>query len=420
MHKITRKQKKGLFNFLGTAIKYVTGNPDDTDLDLLKTHITAIESKQNEIIRKFNNQISFGLSLDTRFNKLLDKINNNNFIVSNAINKLSADFDGYAVLHNEIINLDNTNEFLMKLVRTITLSHLNISNIELFTLKELEILKKQLITIYSRKALLINDEHPYELIESSTTLICVTPKTMLIIVKIPIFLTNTFLTHRIYPIPNNEHIMILPPTSFYANNKWYEECKGEAEYIICTKSIKSKCQIPNVQNCTKTIVTENFYRETSKAVLLGIVHPTKIQEQEVKFSSLLMSDKPIIIEGILYGKKTIQEISLPDIVPIKLLPKHTLEIEKLKIPETHGQLQTIEETEVLPPISTGLSITALLLIIFVLAFLVTICIKKKGRISKILFGPKLQPAQVQILQELFNEAPKTSRTKINPKEGGEM
>ncbi|CAG9860882.1 unnamed protein product [Phyllotreta striolata] len=188
----------------------------------------------------------------------------------------------------------------MKLIRTITLSHLNISNIELFTLKELQILKNNLVKIYSRNALLINDEHPYELVESSKTLICVTSKTKLIIVKIPIFHTNTYSTHRIYP-----HLHISTQT-------W------------------------------------------------------------------------------------------------------------LSIPETHGQIQPLEAMETLPRISTGLSTTSLLLILIILAALLTILIRKKKRIGKILFGPNLQPTQIEILQDLILEATKTSRTKSEPKEGGEM
>lgn len=66
-----------------------------------------------------------------------------------ALNKLSDDFDGYIALHNEILNLQNLNEFTMKLIRTIILSHLDITNIELFTLRELENLKENLIKIYS-------------------------------------------------------------------------------------------------------------------------------------------------------------------------------------------------------------------------------------------------------------------------------
>lgn len=214
--------------------------------------------------------------------------------------------------------------------------------------------------------------------------------------------------------------MILPPAHYYVNNKCYETCTGQADYTICTKHVKSKCLIPNVQNCTKTMVTENFYLETSRVILLGIVYPIKIKDQEIRASSILMTDEPIVIEGTQYTKKTVQDISIPEVVPMQLTPEHKIQIEKLKIPETHGQLQPIEPIEALPPLSMGLSTTAIVVILFVSVFLIIILVKKRRRISKIPFGPKLQPAQIQALEELLTEASRTSRTKPGPKEEGEM
>uniref|UniRef100_A0A6P7FKX3 Uncharacterized protein LOC114328832 n=1 Tax=Diabrotica virgifera virgifera TaxID=50390 RepID=A0A6P7FKX3_DIAVI len=128
LNKITRKPrlKRGLLNILGTTIKFITGNPDNNDMELLNLHINAIEAKQDELISKYNKQISFGDTFNTRIDNLLRKINDNNKILSNALDHLSQQL---AVI-NEIFEIQLINGYIQKLIRTITLSQLNIPNVE--------------------------------------------------------------------------------------------------------------------------------------------------------------------------------------------------------------------------------------------------------------------------------------------------
>lgn len=413
LHKITRrhKQKRGLFNFLGTTIKYITGNPDNSDLELLKTHITSLELKENEIIKKYNNQISYSETFNNRFDMLLDKINNNNLVIKNVVDDISQQL----VIINEILEMQSINEYIKKLIRTITFSQLNLTNIELFTFKELKILQENLISLYSRDALVINDEHPYELLESSHSIVCVTQKKMLIILKLPILHVHSYPLIKVYPLPNDDHAMIIPPARYYSNNSWYEACTQKSNFVICQNRIHSKCQIPNVQTCAVAHVSENFVQETDNAILLGIVEPLTIAKTTVSRSSFIIYNETLDVLGQRFLPRTLQEIQSPNIVQLKLEPQHVLKLEKLDIPRTHGQIQPIETLSLQPQISTGLSILSCILITFVTAFTCYILIRKRHRIAKLLFSPRIQPHQALALQELLE----SSRTKTSPKEGGE-
>uniref|UniRef100_A0A6P7GPS8 Uncharacterized protein LOC114341449 n=1 Tax=Diabrotica virgifera virgifera TaxID=50390 RepID=A0A6P7GPS8_DIAVI len=114
--------------------------------------------------------------------------------------------------------------------------------------------------------------------------------------------------------------------------------------------------------------------------------------------------------------QTIQELQMPNIIQMKLNPRHSLILEKLQIPKTHHRLEPIELPNLQPLMTTSISLTFIIIIMAVLALISYIAIRKKKRIYKLLFGPRIPQHQVAALQELL-EIP---RSEFSPKEGGEM
>ncbi|CAG9828478.1 unnamed protein product [Diabrotica balteata] len=161
--------------------------------------------------------------------------------------------------------------------------------------------------------------------------------------------------------------------------------------------------------------TRNRLEETDHVVLLGLAKPLKIGEITVNHSSVISTDETLYIMGQKINPQTIQELQMPNIIQMKLHPKHSLILEKLEIPRTHHRLEPIETTNLQPLMTTSISLILTLLIMSILALILYIEIRKRRRIYRLLFGPKMPQHQVAALQELLEIA----RTEFNPKEGGE-
>lgn len=111
-----KRHKRGLVNALGTVIKYVAGNPDQDDLELIQHNLGKIQTTENLIINNQNKQI---------------KINN---VLQKTVNKVSTTIAKIA----KQIKLDNEN--IRKDVEEINL----ILNLDII-IKTLEDIEEQLI-----------------------------------------------------------------------------------------------------------------------------------------------------------------------------------------------------------------------------------------------------------------------------------
>lgn len=64
-----KRHKRGLINALGTVIKFVAGNPDNEDLELVQHNLENIESTENRIISNQDRQIKINNSLQKQLIK---------------------------------------------------------------------------------------------------------------------------------------------------------------------------------------------------------------------------------------------------------------------------------------------------------------------------------------------------------------
>ena len=65
------RSRRGLFNFLGSAIKFITGNLDDNDLDIITNNLQMLKNTQVNIMHKINEFSSFAGNLIKRFSENL-------------------------------------------------------------------------------------------------------------------------------------------------------------------------------------------------------------------------------------------------------------------------------------------------------------------------------------------------------------
>lgn len=62
------RQKRALFNALGTAIKFITGNVDNNDLEIINQSLGTLEKQENDIIQNNQKQNKINKLMETRLN----------------------------------------------------------------------------------------------------------------------------------------------------------------------------------------------------------------------------------------------------------------------------------------------------------------------------------------------------------------
>ena len=71
------RTKRGLINGLGTAIKYIFGNPDANDLEKINNYLNSLQHQQQENIFTLNKSISVINTISIQINNNTNIINEN-------------------------------------------------------------------------------------------------------------------------------------------------------------------------------------------------------------------------------------------------------------------------------------------------------------------------------------------------------
>lgn len=79
------RQKRGAFNFLGSAIKLITGNLDDNDLHQINNDIEDLKSRNQDLVRQNNIQVKLNRLLEIRINKIIDYVNREQKVIKQQI-----------------------------------------------------------------------------------------------------------------------------------------------------------------------------------------------------------------------------------------------------------------------------------------------------------------------------------------------
>lgn len=70
-----QRNKRGLFNFLGTGIKRITGNMDHNDYEQISKNIFELQIKNKRLINENNEQLKINLQLQNRINSIINRLN---------------------------------------------------------------------------------------------------------------------------------------------------------------------------------------------------------------------------------------------------------------------------------------------------------------------------------------------------------
>lgn len=270
-----QRTKRGLINALGSIVKFITGNPDDNDLQAINENIKELHENQNSGITKINQLTSFANHVTKRFNEQIETINQNLAKTQLYFNR-QLNIESYRIiLQDEIFQAEKLLHTLFLLERSISLALNDIPNLEIISMREFREMQDYLKTIYGPQQLLpIDQDHLFKLLEGTKFSIFGINQTITFMLKVPIVKPFLSKISKIYPIPNNHSVLIIPPKknliSTPTGEFWTdEECKTLSSTILClTPPTPEKCSLSVLNSCTTAKATNDF----------EIIHPLNNNE----------------------------------------------------------------------------------------------------------------------------------------------
>ncbi|KAF5277467.1 hypothetical protein FQR65_LT03804 [Abscondita terminalis] len=396
------------------------------DVDTEVNSITSLQQAFNEVLQltadgpyklyanektqmeKINQLTSFANHLTHRYSSDLEtiiaNINNTGQILTNLSNTVDIRF----LLQNEIYQTRQLLKTLQIIERTISLAWRDVPNLELIQVSELIQIQKHLQKSYNPDQLLKLDKiHLFKILESSKLIIVSTEKAITCLLKIPIvkpFIANY---SRIYPLPNYQDIIIVPPKKYYLitsqNTYWTdEECKNLQENTLCTQKLQlqENCTLNHLNNCMTSRIANEYHLSIplqNHQILTANKKEEEIIEEcsgqitrtLIKGTNLINSLCKIVIGAAIYSNTVPKtEISIPMIEPLtfettKQIHLHLRHLEDPKDLRSEVR-ELVQEPIHLKPITHLVHYSFSFVYLIIFTALITIVIKFRHRIYSLI------------------------------------
>lgn len=312
--------KRGLFNIVGKANKWLFGTLDADDGKKYDKTIKSLENNQRNIINELNLQVSLSKNLVNNYNKTISVLNENQKklehslrVFKNVVETTINDINNYISFQGIIsqINLDCQNliTFIDNLEDAIMFAKLNALHNSIISSFELQQMLDYLKTIYN------NAEIPYfknvlSYYQFLGTQVTFSNTKVIFAVHVPIIRPESFTFHHIYPIVQN-HKIFIPKYPYLARKEekiQFEEtaCPSLEEVYYCTEDFH-----PN-DRCTLQLLEGSSF---DSCPILEVNTQETITEQVTQEEILVI---PMKKERLFSKCNTDQflEITLPTLVKV--------------------------------------------------------------------------------------------------------
>lgn len=229
-----RRGKRGLFNFVGTAVKFITGNLDENDLIQINRDIHDLRVEKNRLIRENNVQVEINKQLEDRINNIIKVINQQQNTVTNQI----------ITARQDIINGRSVNQNFTALRQTFKISHhlellkshfdnifetIQLARINVISKNFLETQEMKFVTdrLEEQNITLLSTDQAYEFLSIKALY---NGSKIYFIILVPQIEPQIFSNLILEPLPVGDREIKLPATTAVTNS--------DATYFI-----KQQCQI---------------------------------------------------------------------------------------------------------------------------------------------------------------------------------
>lgn len=302
--------------------------------------------------------------------------------------------------------------------RTISLAWQEIPNLELITFPDLVQIQTHLQETYNTNELLpINSLHLFKLLEASKLVVVGTNKVITCILKIPIIKPISLNYSQIYPLPNSQEIVLIPPRKYLLETEqhtyWTDEhCKIIDTHTLCINNplLFETCKLNSPTQCPTAVITNNYEITLplqNHQLLTAFRNQQdvledcngQIQKKFIQGTNLISSSCHLLIgENIYDNTNPTFNVKIPNISQLALQPfqetslqvKHFLNPQDLQMEAR--QLQTIP-IHLLPAVHIAhYSFTSLMCLILI--SITVIVLKFRQRLHDLL----CKPAKITIIK----------------------
>lgn len=289
-----KRKKRGLFNFLGNGIKFITGNLDNIDLETITQNLQILKQNQLNSMHKINDLSSFAGNIINKFEENIKIVNENAKNIQSEFFKINNQINLIILLQQQYVQITNLNQFLEKILRILSFAHLKTLDLEIVSLKDIQEIWQYLEMHYPKNALW-SINHLSELTLICKTGLLILTEMAILVIKIPIFEKNVCYLKFVYPIPNNESKILINPSKYYCNDLWYNHCQEVNSKWICSGPIANSCTLS--KNCQYATVQNNYQVHTlthRNSLLFCTRTPETIYENCFQFQKATLQDCYII------------------------------------------------------------------------------------------------------------------------------
>ena len=153
--------KRGLINGVGTAIKYIFGNPDANDLDMINNYFNVLDNQQQEDMIVLNKSVTIINKISKNMNNNTEIINENLWNISKALDRRDKQLNFFEALINLIIQEQNFLDLFGKIKRSFNFSDQTF-DVEVLSYKQISDILTHLLGPYSKRELIM---HYYNLLD---------------------------------------------------------------------------------------------------------------------------------------------------------------------------------------------------------------------------------------------------------------
>lgn len=231
----THRHKRGALNFLGSAIKVITGNLDNNDLIQINDDLNTLLQDNQELIKQNNIQVTFNKQLEKRINSIIDSVNRQQNIIkqqiitarqSFIINKLiNQNFTAIRQIFKISYHLDLLDDHLNSIFEVIQLAKIHTISKNFLESEELKFI---LARLEEENIPIINPDQAYDYLDIRTIS---KGNTLYFIIGVPQISKQTFSNLLLEPLPVDGKVIKLPWHQAATNGNFTYFLMDDCQYI---------------------------------------------------------------------------------------------------------------------------------------------------------------------------------------------
>lgn len=262
-----QRNKRSLFDGLGTTIRYVTGNLDQTDLKEIMSNMQILRNNEDTINLQNTKTLSVLTFLQNKFENTTNNINSQLLQTLKILNKLDEEIKIQEIILKEIFNIKSFETYIDKLLNIITFSVKEEINLLLINVSDIIEIERLLNTIFSYNELIpFSKLFYFEFMNLCKLNTIVSDQEIIFVLKIPIIYRTIYNYQKIYPTLFNQTNLLIVPTTYVLEDKYIyfleKPCiELSIKQALCYNIINNECNIKTLTNCP--VVNSDNYSQIS-------------------------------------------------------------------------------------------------------------------------------------------------------------